>query len=90
MDIYTREVLEDALLEFEGTILCVSHDRFFVNKIATSFIDMGNNEEADQKNEKTSQQSLLISKQKKKEQDKGETKLKKNEWKMKCRKPERE
>ncbi|NLN05763.1 MAG: ATP-binding cassette domain-containing protein [Clostridiaceae bacterium] len=46
LDIYTREVLEDALLEFEGTILCVSHDRFFVSKIATSFIEMGRKEEA--------------------------------------------
>ena len=64
LDIYTREVLEDALLEFEGTILCVSHDRFFVNKIATSFIDMGNNEEADQKNEKDESAKLAYLKAK--------------------------
>ena len=34
LDISTRELLEDALLEFKGTILFVSHDRYFANKIA--------------------------------------------------------
>ena len=45
LDINTREILEKSLLEYEGTILCVSHDRYFVNKIATSFIDMSKPEE---------------------------------------------
>lgn len=35
LDIKTREVLENALLNFEGTLIAVSHDRFFSNKIAT-------------------------------------------------------
>ncbi len=40
LDIKTREVLESALCEYKGTILAVSHDRYFVNKLATKFIDM--------------------------------------------------
>lgn len=35
IDIETREMLEEALLEFPGTLLFVSHDRFFIGKIAT-------------------------------------------------------
>lgn len=35
LDIASREVLEKALEGFDGTLLCVSHDRYFVNRIAT-------------------------------------------------------
>jgi ATPase subunit of ABC transporter with duplicated ATPase domains len=35
LDIETREVLEESLEQFEGTILAVSHDRYFLNKIFT-------------------------------------------------------
>lgn len=34
IDITTREVLESALSEFQGTILFISHDRYFINEIA--------------------------------------------------------
>lgn len=34
LDIFSRELLEDALNEFSGTILAVSHDRYFVSRIA--------------------------------------------------------
>ncbi len=34
LDIDSREMLEEALLEFDGTILMISHDRYFLNKIA--------------------------------------------------------
>ena len=35
LDIDSREVLEEMLLEFDGTILFVSHDRYFIQKIAS-------------------------------------------------------
>ncbi len=36
LDLTTKEILENALVDFEGTILFVSHDRYFINRIATS------------------------------------------------------
>ncbi|MBK3495506.1 ABC-F type ribosomal protection protein [Viridibacillus sp. YIM B01967] len=38
LDIESREVLEDALEDFRGTILAISHDRFFLNKIFTKTV----------------------------------------------------
>lgn len=40
LDITSKEVLEQALLEFEGTILFISHDRYFINKIATRIVEL--------------------------------------------------
>lgn len=40
IDIDTREILEQALLCFEGTILLVSHDRYFINKIANRICEI--------------------------------------------------
>ncbi len=40
LDIKTREVLENALADFEGTIIAVSHDRYFTNKISTRIINI--------------------------------------------------
>ena len=42
LDIMSREALEAALEEFEGTILIVSHDRYLVNKLATRIIEIDN------------------------------------------------
>jgi len=39
LDINSREVLEDSLLNFDGTILAVSHDRYFIKKLSTRIID---------------------------------------------------
>ncbi|MBE6563707.1 MAG: ABC-F type ribosomal protection protein [Ruminococcaceae bacterium] len=39
LDIRSREVLEDAILSFEGTVIAVSHDRYFMKKLATRFLD---------------------------------------------------
>ena len=38
IDIDTKEILENSLLEFDGTIMFISHDRYFINKIATSVV----------------------------------------------------
>ena len=42
IDIDTREILESSLLDFDGTILFVSHDRYFINKIATKIVRIEN------------------------------------------------
>lgn len=43
LDIDTLEILEDLLLEFEGTLILVSHDRAFLNNLVTSIIVMEGN-----------------------------------------------
>ena len=42
IDIDTREVLENALINFDGTILFISHDRYFINKVANSIAELNN------------------------------------------------
>ena len=40
LDITSKQVLEDALENYEGTIVFVSHDRYFINKIANKVLDI--------------------------------------------------
>ncbi len=40
LDAASREVLEDAILNYDGTVMAVSHDRYFLAKLATRIIDM--------------------------------------------------
>lgn len=40
LDIESKEILEDALEKFEGTVLFVSHDRYLLNKISTKLLDL--------------------------------------------------
>jgi len=41
LDLDSKEILENALDDFPGTILFVSHDRYFINRLATKVIDIG-------------------------------------------------
>lgn len=43
LDIDSKEILEDAILDYEGTMLIISHDRYFLNKIAVKILDMKTN-----------------------------------------------
>lgn len=44
LDLNTKEVLEDALAEFGGTIILVSHDRYLLNKVANRIIEVKHDE----------------------------------------------
>ncbi|MBZ9634213.1 ATP-binding cassette domain-containing protein [Clostridium sp. FP1] len=39
-DINSREMIEISLMNFEGTIICISHDRYFINKIAEKVVEL--------------------------------------------------
>lgn len=40
LDIDSKEVLENALIDFDGTLLFVSHDRYFINRLATAVVEL--------------------------------------------------
>ena len=42
LDITSKEILEDALVHYTGTVLYVSHDRYFINRTATRILDLKN------------------------------------------------
>ena len=44
IDIDTKEVFEEALDNFDGTMLFVSHDRYFINKFAEKIFEVNNHE----------------------------------------------
>lgn len=43
LDLHSKEVLESALLEYEGTLLFISHDRYFLNKMADNVLELSPN-----------------------------------------------
>ncbi|HER9426594.1 TPA: ABC-F family ATP-binding cassette domain-containing protein [Streptococcus pyogenes] len=43
LDIDSKEVLENALIDFDGTLLFVSHDRYFINRFATKVLEITEN-----------------------------------------------
>ena len=43
LDIDSKEVLENALIDFDGTLLFVSHDRYFINRVATHVLELAEN-----------------------------------------------
>lgn len=44
LDIVSREALEEAILDYPGTILTISHDRYFLNKISEKILELKENE----------------------------------------------
>ena len=44
LDIASREMLEEALLDFNGTILAVSHDRYFLDRVAGCLLIVGSDD----------------------------------------------
>ena len=40
LDIDSKEVLEDSLLNYDGTLLVISHDRYFLNRVATKILEL--------------------------------------------------
>ena len=40
LDLDSKEILENALLDYPGTILFVSHDRYFINRIASKVVEL--------------------------------------------------
>ena len=43
LDIDSKEVFENALIDFDGTLLFVSHDRYFINRVATHVLELSEN-----------------------------------------------
>ncbi|KXT79004.1 ABC-F family ATP-binding cassette domain-containing protein [Streptococcus sp. DD13] len=43
LDIDSKEVLEEALIAFDGTLVFVSHDRYFINRVATQILEISEN-----------------------------------------------
>ncbi|MGE6631558.1 ABC-F family ATP-binding cassette domain-containing protein [Bacillus sp. NPDC077027] len=44
LDLDSKEILENALIDYPGTILFVSHDRYFINRLATKVLELSPNE----------------------------------------------
>lgn len=40
LDLFAKEVLEAALMDYEGTLLFISHDRYFLNKMAERIVEL--------------------------------------------------
>ncbi len=84
LDTNSCQVLEDALLDFDGTLLFVSHDRYFINRVATRVLEMrddgvtdypGNWDEyllhkAAEKNQKDAEEDDGLTRTERKKQDK--------------------
>lgn len=92
LDIESREALEEALLSFEGTIIAVSHDRYFINRIATRMLSFEGNGKVFEYNGSYSDYNEYISKTKSEVQTtvSADLPLGKNDWEMKKKQKQEE
>ena len=92
LDIESREALEEALLNFDGTIIAVSHDRYFIHKIATRMLSFRGNGNVFEYNGTFADYSSYISKENA-EEVKCETaavSVSKNDWELKKKQKQEE
>ena len=40
LDLNSKEILENALIDYPGTLLFVSHDRYFINRVTTTVVEL--------------------------------------------------
>ena len=88
LDIVSKEILEDALNSYEGTVLYVSHDRYFINRFATRIWELDNGELRNfdcgyqkyrfirEREEEARQAQLAAEKSEKRQQEKAEKAMK--------------
>lgn len=69
LDAFSREELEKTLLSYQGTLLIVSHDRYFINKLATRILELkpdgvaeysGNYDDYTERKARLAEQSVLV------------------------------
>ena len=96
LDIASRETLEDAVLKFKGTVIAVSHDRYFVSKLATKILHLDKTSSQvfdgtyEQYLEKTLEKENAVSSVKTSDSAGKEAYLRDKEEKAKARKRERD
>lgn len=92
LDIESREALEEALLSFDGTIVAVSHDRYFIQKIATRMLSFQGNGKVFEYNGSFADYSTYISKTNNDEVVKATdaVSVSKNDWELKKKQKQEE
>lgn len=92
LDIESREALEEALLSFDGTIIAVSHDRYFINKIATRMLSFKGNGKVFEYNGTFSDYSEFVAKERieQTKNDVSAVSVSKNDWELKKKKKQEE
>lgn len=98
LDLATKEVLDDVLAAFEGTIILVSHDRYLINKVATKVIEVtkngteqfeGNYDDYSEQKRLAAQAQALTEQQRKEQQAKADLEQKKqNQYRSKQQRAE--
>ena len=98
LDLATKEVLDDVLAAFEGTIILVSHDRYLINKVATKVIEVtedgteqfeGNYDDYFEQKKLAAQAMAMTEQQKREQQQRAEYEQKKqNQYRSKQQRAE--